>query len=67
MGCGRIARLVHLPLLARMHEFSIVAMAECDARSLDGARRRVPEAVAVRDYHDDRNNALIPADKNSLF
>lgn len=48
-GCGRIARAVHLPVLAALPSVQVVAVAERDPAALAAARALVPAAVAVAD------------------
>ncbi|NJM07499.1 Gfo/Idh/MocA family oxidoreductase [Candidatus Gracilibacteria bacterium] len=50
IGCGRIAQLVHLDLLAKLPGAQLVALAEADEQRLIEARSRVPTAFAVSDY-----------------
>ena len=49
VGCGRIARLAHLPALAAAEEVEVVAVADADARARSEAVRVVPGARAVAD------------------
>jgi predicted dehydrogenase len=49
IGCGRIARAVHLEVLARHPAARIVALADPDAACLADAARRAPGAAALRD------------------
>ena len=52
LGCGRVADLVHLTVLPRLHGVSVVALADSDAERRGRARRRVPEAAAYESYHE---------------
>jgi myo-inositol 2-dehydrogenase / D-chiro-inositol 1-dehydrogenase len=52
LGCGGIARVAHLPSLARTPGAQVVAIADPDAACLAGARTLVPNARAVADYGD---------------
>jgi predicted dehydrogenase len=47
IGCGRIARAVHLPVLAAMTDVRVVAIADSDPAALDAARRIVPCAERI--------------------
>ena len=49
IGCGRIAQMVHLPLLLRRPEFKLVALAESDPARRAEAERLAPEARAFAD------------------
>jgi myo-inositol 2-dehydrogenase / D-chiro-inositol 1-dehydrogenase len=50
MGCGRIAQLVHLPVLTRLPDVELVALAETDPERLEKARHLVPKAVVFDHY-----------------
>ena len=52
VGCGHIARAVHLKILARMPGARVVAVAEPDERSRAAALGEVPIARGFRDYRD---------------
>jgi myo-inositol 2-dehydrogenase / D-chiro-inositol 1-dehydrogenase len=53
LGCGAVARSVHLPTLARTPDVQIVAVADADSRCRDEAARIVGgNAVALSDYRD---------------
>ena len=52
IGCGRIAREVHLPVLARHAMVRIAALADPDESRLSQARQLTPAAVAFRDFRD---------------
>ena len=52
IGCGHIARAVHLKILARMPGARVVAVAEPDERSRAAALGEVPAARAFRDYRE---------------
>ncbi|MDQ3685165.1 MAG: Gfo/Idh/MocA family oxidoreductase [Acidobacteriota bacterium] len=45
IGCGRIAQLVHLPLLMRLPEVELAALAESDPARREEAARRAPRAA----------------------
>lgn len=47
MGCGRIARQVHLPTLARLRGVDVLAVVDNEPASLEAARKLVPRAAAV--------------------
>jgi predicted dehydrogenase len=50
LGCGGIARVVHLPLLRRIRGARITALADADASRLAEARPHAPEARYVADF-----------------
>ncbi|HVF27157.1 MAG TPA: Gfo/Idh/MocA family oxidoreductase [Pyrinomonadaceae bacterium] len=52
VGCGRIAQLVHLPLLLRSPEIELAALAESDSTRREEAARRAPRA-AVHKTHEE--------------
>lgn len=52
VGCGRIARLSHLEVLARHPDAELVAFADIDRESLAMARERAPRARAFEDYRE---------------
>ncbi len=51
VGCGRIAQLVHLPLLLRLPDVELTALAESDPARREEAARRAPRA-AVHPSHE---------------
>jgi UDP-N-acetylglucosamine 3-dehydrogenase len=52
IGCGRIARAVHLPVLGRLPDARVVAIAEPDEPSRAAAAALVRGATAYADYGD---------------
>lgn len=50
VGCGRVAREVHLPLLARRRDVRVVGVADPNPRALDAAAELAPNAVRVADW-----------------
>ena len=52
IGCGRIARGIHLPVLARLADVRIASIAEPDAESRRAAAAIARGATAHADYHD---------------
>jgi predicted dehydrogenase len=52
LGCGRIARLVHLPVLARLAGVTVVALADPDAPALAAAGALAPGATAHSEWAD---------------
>src|SRR5689334_16087300 len=52
LGCGGIARVAHLPSLARIDGVSIVALADPDASCLSAARGITNNAATFADYAD---------------
>ena len=51
-GCGRIARMVHLPHLAAHADATVVAVADADAGNLARAAEAAPGAAAFPDYRE---------------
>lgn len=49
LGCGRIARMFHLPVLGRLRTGRLVAVADPDPAALAAARSAVPDAVGLPD------------------
>ena len=49
-GCGRIARTVHIPVLANLPTATIVTLADTDRDSLEAAARIAPTARRVSDH-----------------
>ncbi len=45
IGCGRIARQVHLPILCTLPDVRVVALAELDSSALEAAHQLVPQAI----------------------
>ena len=52
LGCGRIARLKHLSVLAGLPQVNVVALAEMDAGRRTEAMRHAPQATPYADYRD---------------
>lgn len=52
IGCGRIARMFHLPVLSQLPAVEVVALADPDADCLRQASGRFPRAATFTDYHD---------------
>lgn len=52
LGCGNIARLAHLPSLARTPGVRVVALADNAPANLAAARELAPDARAVPEYAD---------------
>ncbi|MDB4881824.1 MAG: putative oxidoreductase [Gemmatimonadetes bacterium] len=52
LGCGQIARAVHLPVLRALDGARVVAIAESDDGSRAAASAMIPGAVAFADYRD---------------
>lgn len=50
MGCGRIAQLVHLPVLTRLPDVELVALAEAHPECLKRAGHLVPKAITFDHY-----------------
>jgi predicted dehydrogenase len=53
IGCGRIAREVHLRVLKTMPGVRVVALAEPDANALQSAKQLMPDAACFSDARDD--------------
>ncbi len=52
IGCGRIAQLVHLKVLARLPGAELVAFAESDPERRQEVRRHAPKATAFDSYQE---------------
>ena len=52
IGCGRIAQSVHLPLLSKMQNVEVEALADIDEQTLQLAGRLFPSAKKFHDYHE---------------
>lgn len=52
IGCGRIAQLVHINVLASLPGVKLVALAEPDPQRREAACRLVPGALALTDYQE---------------
>ncbi|HEX8161602.1 MAG TPA: Gfo/Idh/MocA family oxidoreductase [Pyrinomonadaceae bacterium] len=50
VGCGRVARVAHLPALARLEGVEVVALADGDPESLRAAARHAPRAALHADW-----------------
>ncbi|HET6362130.1 MAG TPA: Gfo/Idh/MocA family oxidoreductase, partial [Gemmatimonadota bacterium] len=63
LGCGRIARLFHLPILGAQAELELLAVAEPDGTGRDLARATAPGATIREDWRevvaDPRIEALV--------
>lgn len=62
IGCGRVARAVHLPTLARLPGVRVSALAETHPARLEAAGARFPEA----DRYDDFRAMLARADLEAV-
>jgi predicted dehydrogenase len=51
VGCGLIAQAIHLPNLARLGEFAMVAVADPSARVREAVSARYPPARVHADWH----------------
>lgn len=61
MGCGTVARQVHLRLLHRLPRAEVVALADTDTARLKDAQRLVPEARCFTDYRGLLSSAAVEA------
>jgi predicted dehydrogenase len=52
IGCGQIARAIHLPVLARIPDARVVALAEPVDANRVAAATLAPAATVFADYHD---------------
>lgn len=52
LGCGRIARLIHLPVLTRLPGLEVAAIAEQDVRSREASRSLAPSATLFADHRE---------------
>lgn len=52
LGCGRIARLFHLPLLSELPGFDLVAVAEADSAGRARARAAAPGTSVAADWRE---------------
>jgi len=52
IGCGWLARAVHLPVLRRLPDVDITAIAEPDSERRQEANHCFPAAIAYADYRD---------------
>jgi predicted dehydrogenase len=50
IGCGRIARVAHLPVLARAKDVELIALADSDPESLRAAAVHAPRAALHADW-----------------
>ncbi len=61
LGCGRIARIFHLPILAELPVFELVAVAEPDPAGRALALGKAPAARVVEDWREALDDAGIEA------
>lgn len=52
LGCGRIVRAVHLPILTGLRGVELVGLAEADPERRAAAKQRAPRAAAYPGYED---------------
>src|SRR5208282_5323310 len=52
IGCGWLARAVHLPILRRLPDVDLIALAEPDPNRRQEARHCFPAAIGYADYCD---------------
>ena len=50
VGCGGLGRLVHLPILTRLRDARLVAIADPDAAALAAAAKLAPDAMRFADH-----------------
>lgn len=61
LGCGRIARIFHLPILAELPEFELIAVAEPEPGGRTLAREKAPAARIVEDWREALGDPRIEA------
>jgi predicted dehydrogenase len=61
LGCGRIARIFHLPILAELPAFELVAVAEPEPGGRVLAREKAPAARVVEDWREALDDPRIDA------
>ncbi len=52
IGCGRVARRIHLEVLTNLPHAKLVALADIDPKHLELAQRCAKDAVAFHNYHE---------------
>jgi myo-inositol 2-dehydrogenase / D-chiro-inositol 1-dehydrogenase len=52
VGCGSLGRVVHLPILTRLADVRVVALADSDPASLAAAGALAPDAARFADHHE---------------
>ena len=52
IGCGRVASNIHLPVLARLPQVDLVAVAEPDEQRLGLVKQKAPAARVYADYNE---------------
>lgn len=61
IGCGRIAQVMHLPLLDELEEFDLVALCDLSTEVLDTLGQRYPRARTFPDFNELLDRADIDA------
>lgn len=61
IGCGRIARLVHLPVIKKLNGVKLTAVSDTDAASADAAAAEAPGAKIYTDYGELRRDGGVDA------
>ncbi|MBC7788896.1 MAG: Gfo/Idh/MocA family oxidoreductase [Anaerolineae bacterium] len=61
IGCGHIAELVHLNVLARIPNVEVSGVADCDAKRLELFNQRAPTARCFDDYRELLRTSAIQA------
>jgi predicted dehydrogenase len=61
IGCGAISGTVHIPLLARMRDVRVVALADPDSAVLEAASQRLPSPALYSSARDLLDSARVDA------
>ena len=61
LGCGQIARAVHLLILTQMAQVRVCAIVDCDERALDEAGILAPNARRSSSFEEELSNGALDA------